>query len=937
MSRFAVGSLVTARGRDWIVLPDSDDELVVARPLGGTDDETAGILTALEMVRPATFPMPDPERLGDNRSARLLRDALRLGFRSSAGPFRSLGRIAVEPRPYQLVPLLLALRLDPVRLLIADDVGIGKTVEALLIARELLEQGDVERMAILCPPHLSVQWQAEMRDKFHLEATLVLPSTVSRLERGLRLDQSLFDRHPVTIISTDFIKAERRREEFVNKAPELIIVDEAHTCAVDADGRGRSVRQQRHELVRQLTRRPDRHLILVTATPHSGKEAAFRSLLQLLDPAFADLPDDLSGDANRGQRERLARHLVQRRRADIRTYLEADTPFPARLEAEETYRLSAPYRALFQDVLTYARESVADPAGGSHRHRVRYWSALALLRSLASSPAAAAQTLRNRAAPADTDTDEEADTVGRDAVLDLGDEEAADIVDVTLGADPGEDDAASARRLNKLARRAEALQGDGDAKLIRLVAILEELLAGGHNPIVFCRFIHTADYVADELRRRLRRPPEIASVTGRLPGPAREQAVNELGRHDRRLLVATDCLSEGINLQHHFDAVVHYDLSWNPTRHEQREGRVDRYGQPAPRVRVVTYYGADNLIDRKVNEVLLKKHRTIRSSLGVSIPVPGSANALTEALLEDVLLSSLPIDTTVQGELELVPSGQEAIIRQWEDAADREKRNRTLFAQHGIDLSEVRRELEAVRSALGASADIERFVRDGITAHGGTYTSRPGPGAGITLSEAPASLRDAVGPRWQQLSVRYEPPTGPGEELLTRTHPLVEALATHVLDTALDPLRTSRAARAGALRTDHVTVRTTLILCRFRFRLAVGRDRTLLAEDAGVVAFTGDPTAPRWLDAASAAALLDAAPSGNVPPSQASDLVGRVVATAGWQAGLDIEAHRRADELAAAHARVRQSATRRSVKAEATPQLPVDVLGVYVLLPVPSL
>src|SRR5213595_2690452 len=112
----------------------------------------------------------------------MLRDAVRLGFRSSAGPFRSFGHIAVEPRPYQLVPLLMALRLDPVRLLIADDVGIGKTVEALLIARELFDRGEVHRMAVLCPPHLAEQWQAELARKFHIEAELVGAGSAARLE-----------------------------------------------------------------------------------------------------------------------------------------------------------------------------------------------------------------------------------------------------------------------------------------------------------------------------------------------------------------------------------------------------------------------------------------------------------------------------------------------------------------------------------------------------------------------------------------------------------------------------------------------------------------------------------------------------------------------------------------------------------------------------------
>ena len=137
-----------------------------------------------------------PATAGDARSARLLRDALRLGIRSSAGPFRSFGRIAVDPRPYQLVPLLMALKLEPVRLLIADDVGIGKTIEAALIAREMLDRGDAQRLAVLCPPHLAEQWQYELWTKFHLHAELVLPSTVKRLERGLPVGRVSVRREP---------------------------------------------------------------------------------------------------------------------------------------------------------------------------------------------------------------------------------------------------------------------------------------------------------------------------------------------------------------------------------------------------------------------------------------------------------------------------------------------------------------------------------------------------------------------------------------------------------------------------------------------------------------------------------------------------------------------------------------------------------------------
>src|SRR5436305_266087 len=240
--------------------------MLVLRPLGGTEDEVTGIYVPLERVEPASFDLPNPAQRGDDRSCRLLRDAVRLGFRSSAGRFRSFARITVEPRPYQLVPLLMALKLNPVRLLIADDVGIGKTIEAGLIARELLDRGEIERIAVLCPPQLAEQWQAELREKFFIDAELVLPGTVARLERKkrIRMGESLFEHYPFVVVSTDFIKSDRRREEFLRTAPEFIIVDEAHTVVNATERRGN--KHQRFQLVSGLAKEASRHLVFVTAT-----------------------------------------------------------------------------------------------------------------------------------------------------------------------------------------------------------------------------------------------------------------------------------------------------------------------------------------------------------------------------------------------------------------------------------------------------------------------------------------------------------------------------------------------------------------------------------------------------------------------------------------------------------------------------------------------
>ena len=200
-------------------------------------------------TRPGS-PAPSPDDLGDARAAGLLRTALRIGFRSSAGPFRSLASIAVEPRPYQLVPLLMAMRQPTVRMAICDDVGIGKTVESGLIAAELLAQGEASGLAVLCSPALAEQWQEELRTKFGIDAELVLASTVPRLERALAYGESLFDKHRIVVVSTDFIKSPRHRDDFVAALPRP-----------GDRGRGAHLRADRR------SRRPDGPAALRAAVP----------------------------------------------------------------------------------------------------------------------------------------------------------------------------------------------------------------------------------------------------------------------------------------------------------------------------------------------------------------------------------------------------------------------------------------------------------------------------------------------------------------------------------------------------------------------------------------------------------------------------------------------------------------------------------------------
>ncbi|HEY1353698.1 MAG TPA: helicase-related protein [Ktedonobacteraceae bacterium] len=954
---FAVGSLVRARGREWVVLPESDELMLILRPLGGTNEEVAGIYLPLEQVEPARFALPDPARWGDERSCRLLRDAVRLGFRSSAGPFRSFARLAVDPRPYQLVPLLLALRLDPVRLLIADDVGIGKTIEAGLIARELLDRREIERLAVLCPPHLAEQWQEELLEKFHIEAVTVLSGTAALLERACQRDESIFAHYPYLIISIDFIKSDRRRDQFLQFCPELVIVDEAHACAYPGEGRG--ARHQRYQLVEQVAAQPDRHLILVTATPHSGNEQAFRSLLTFLDQDFRDLPQDVSGKQHERQRQRLAAHFVQRKRSDLRDYLHQQTPFPARVQREEHYTLNAAYRTLIDRAISYARETVSDASGGRCRLRVRWWSVLALLRSMASSPAAAAFTLRNRAQVAGAESAEEADRIGRHTILDLIDSDATEGLDVAPGSDfaaeYAPEESALRNRLAEMARDAADLQGAKDAKLQKMLPLIGGLVKEGYRPIVFCRFIPTAEYVMQELRTYLPRQVEVVAVTGLLPPAEREERVHQLAQARQRVLVCTDCLSEGINLQDYFDAVFHYDLSWNPTRHEQREGRVDRFGQQSPRVMVVTYYGQDNIIDDLVLKVLIRKHQTIRNSLGVSVPIPLDSEQVVEALFEGVLAHDASVDPqasqpALPGFNTVVTARRDELFRQWDASSERERRSRTLFAQQSIKTTEVEKELRAVQESIGQADDVASFTREALQRYGG-FVSEAGAGlCDFNLREIPLALKDALD-LWrfapgneEHLRVSFtHSGHGDGRLSLGRTHPLVEGLAAYLMDTALDSQEDARnqpiARRCGLIKTSKVETRTTLLLVRLRFHIHTparsGGLQPLLAEDCRVFAFRGVPRQAEWFDDEhEIAELLQASSEANTPGVQIKHFLQQVIDGYPDALAPHLEhlARERAEALREAHRRVRKAASI-SVRVTVEPQLPPDILGMYVYLP----
>lgn len=961
-----LGSIVQVRNRYWVLLPHEDPEIYLLRPLTGVTDEAVALhkgLTNLlaytlpeERLQPATFPLPTPNDVSDAVGAHLLWQAARLTLREGASPLRSLGKISIRPRTYQFVPLLMALRLDPVRMLIADDVGVGKTIEALLIARELWERGEIKRLAVLCPPYLCDQWQQELREKFNFhEAVVIRSGTVRALERAKPPNRTIYEHYPVQVISIDFIKSEQNRPAFLLHAPELIIVDEAHGAAM---ARYQN-QQQRHEFLRKVAEEPNRHLILLTATPHSGVESAFQSLLGLLDPRFAKWePHDLSENRLR----ELARHFVQRTRKDIESGWESEPCFPTRLSADRTYRLSPAYRDLFEKTYAFCAEIVRTGQSLKERQRrVRYWGALALLRCVMSSPAAALAALEKRRA-----REQESERGGDDEIDFRGfvfesDQQETDDEQPLPPIEAAESDLPESeqRKLSALGRLAARLQEQGqDTKLEGLLQVVDELLTEGYAPIVWCRYVATAEYVAAALQERLKETHpnlQVTCVTGRQGDEERRARIDEIDATGPRLLVATDCLSEGINLQEKFTAVIHYDLPWNPNRLEQREGRVDRYGQNAATVKVVRYFGQDNPVDGVVVDVLLNKARQIYQTLGTHVPVPEESESVTEAVLNALFLRGGYQSEARQLAFDFVQDKVTDLHTHWERDAERERDTRNRFAQRALKPQEVQRELEAADSVLGDPQAVREFVLNAAQRLGmvmkrageresGREGERERGRAGevwlvdvspSSLMRLPDAVKYALPERKDGLwRISFASPTPQGAEYVGRNHPFVQALARYLLEEALTRPGAAAASRAGAIATRAVSQLTVLLLLRVRYLLQFPNAAPLFAEEVMPLAFTrAADGGPQWLPEANALRLLsEARPDANLPLEKKMKAVEAALhAYPALEGDLRDHLQTRARRLEEAHKRIRQAVRLRSVELTLVPQFPPDLLGVLVL------
>ena len=582
-------------------------------------------------VRPQAE-LPDPkDGLDSAETFGAFLDAARWGAIASADPsaFQSPFRSGIDIEDYQLLPLVEALRMPRVTMLIADDVGLGKTIEAGLIAQELVLRHQVQKILIVCPPSLCRKWQREMRDKFGLGFEVVDTEYVRQLRRDRGVGVNPFRSHPRLIVSMEWVKFESQMrwfDEFLPPDPntyprafDLLIVDEAHQIAPSAVGRY-ALDSMRTKAMRRLTPYFE-HRLFLTATPHNGYPESFQALLQMLDP------NRFTKGVRPSERERDA-VMVRRLKSHLRTMLsDGEDRFPKRKIHAIDVTFPDEEREMFQLLDEYSRLRMTAASTPTESAASRF-IALLLKKRLLSSPAAFKLTLdqhirtlskadRQRASeaainaaeaaieddPDDTDivseNEVEALALAASALPELDqDTEAAILSKLSAQSTTVE---SGTRILDQLRLRADERWRRPDAKTESLLKWIEDTCYpngewNDERVIVFTEYRATLNYLEEMLTAphpgRPSMDGRVEVFHGGLDAEERERIIREFNYNPRktkvRVLLATDAASEGIDLHEECHRLVHVEVPFNPNRMEQRNGRVDRHGQkscrPGPRL-----------------------------------------------------------------------------------------------------------------------------------------------------------------------------------------------------------------------------------------------------------------------------------------------------------------------------------------------------------------
>lgn len=754
---------------------------------------------------------------GDPDLFRLVSEAYRIRLAYLFDPLLAVHTSLVKPLPHQITAVYESmLPRQPLRFLLADDPGAGKTIMAGLLIKELIARGDLQRCLIICPGNLVEQWQDELYRRFHLPFEIMTNDKYEAARTG-----NWFSENPLSICRLDKLsRNEDVQEKLKTTDWDLVVCDEAHKMSASLQGSEirRTKRYQLGQILSSLTR----HFLLLTATPHNGKEEDFQLFLALLDG------DRFEGKFRDGVHSIDASGLMRRMVKEDLLQFDGRPLFPERRAYTVEYELSDGETDLYQRVTEYVREEFnrAEQLANDGRRGTVGFALTVLQRRLASSPEAIYQSLRRRRERLEKRCREE-ELLKRGAELHidwhkdiplLSEDDLEDLEDA-----PDEEVENTEERLIDLASAAQTIaelkveikilkeleqvamqvrQSRADRKwdeLSRLLQNQTEMFdAHGHRRklIIFTEHRDTLNYLHDRIGSLIGKPESVVTIHGAMGRKERKKNEKLFTQDkDTEVLIATDAAGEGINLQR-AHLMVNYDLPWNPNRLEQRFGRIHRIGQ-------MEVCHCWNLIASQTREGdvycrLLEKLEQERKALGGKV-----FDILGKLLFGDKPLRDLLMEAIRYGDR---PEVRAQLNRVVDNAMDRGKL-RDLIEEHALahdsmDASrvrEIRDDMERAEARRLQPHFVATFFNESFRHLGGTLRERES--KRYEATHVPAVIRnrdriigtrDPVLKRYERLSFEKKLITVPGKpmaEFICPGHPLLDATIDLILERHRDLLR----------------------------------------------------------------------------------------------------------------------------------------------------
>lgn len=712
------GQIIKMRNRLWRVDEFSGQEFV-ATPINGNSGDKRTFLAELENIQKADLEPVSAELMGDFTNQQLLLRAYRFSLLHGSAPFLSLQRSSVVPYNYQMVPLVLALEKPTCRLLLADDVGLGKTIEAGLIISELVQRGNIKRILILTPANLKEQWKDSLDYFFHIDSKIISSFTQKEYEKELPAGANPWQYFQVVIASIDYAKNPDMKLKIAEQKWDLLLVDEAHLCARPHANHRAAKQMKRYELARDLALKIP-NVLFLTATPHNGYTDSFASILEMLNPEIISYR---SGDDVTIFKDKARFNVCQRNRAKLEAWYLTQgkkSPFPKRNQEEAFVEPDGSYLELVKAVEAYGDAITSRFSEDTKEYNVAGWVSTHLQKRVISSPNALLVSVKNRL---DSLRAKEESTA---KAFDEG--QAADLINDQAMEDDRTTEETASQQLDKqaihseeetdllnLIEMAEAVKPKDDNKLNTLKKeLLPSLLDSEKKIIVFTKYKDTLTYLEQNLKFT---DVQILIIHGDLSFIRRQEVFAQFDRAKKAILVATDVISEGLNLQRLSSCIIHYELPWNPNRLEQRNGRIDRIGQQKDIVQIRTMV-MENSMDKDILSLLWHKKTTIEKDRDYSGNYFGDDDFVKTKIKE------ITKKRRNRRKYEADPNQLSLFIQEEEKeykagtVVDSEKQKRieqeSFYDSLNIDLPEIDKRIEETIAIVGSQKDVKDFIESGL-------------------------------------------------------------------------------------------------------------------------------------------------------------------------------------------------------------------------------